>query len=362
MVLGIVLLLRDVLARSLFVRYQEDRGLLDRVLDAYEPAANRIAVTVGVSFVQERERVIREQQVAIQELSTPVLQVRERLLILPIIGVLDSGRARQLTEQLRQGEKLKAEFVATMSHELRTPLNVVLGFGSLLADEAFGALNQDQAEACQKIMESTERLATLINDLLDWSRQEASTLEFNMTRFDIGRLSEGVIADMRPLADRKELTLALELGADLPLLTADPDRVEQVLKHLLDNAVKFTPNGGRVSLTVTHLPDNGAIALDVVDGRPTLVLADAGGRSLRSAMARERWTLGEVLAIATRIAEQLEAVHQRGVVHRDLNPDNVVLLPHLGSNALETRTAMGMRVAKNLERFFAGDAPPDRVA
>ena len=99
-VLGIVLLLRDVLARSLFVRYQEDRHLLDRVLDAYEPAANRIAVTVGVSFVEERERVIREQQAAIQELSTPVLQVRERLLILPIIGVLDSTRARQLTEQL----------------------------------------------------------------------------------------------------------------------------------------------------------------------------------------------------------------------------------------------------------------------
>jgi rsbT co-antagonist protein RsbR len=99
-VLGIVLLLRDVLARSLFVRYQHDRGLLDRVLDAYEPAANRIAVTVGVSFVDERERVIREQQAAIQELSTPVLQVRERLLILPIIGVLDSPRARQLTEQL----------------------------------------------------------------------------------------------------------------------------------------------------------------------------------------------------------------------------------------------------------------------
>ena len=99
-VLGIVLLLRDVLARALFVKYQDDAGLLDRILDAYEPAANRIAVTVGVSFVEERERVIREQQEAIRELSTPVLQVRERLLILPIIGVLDSPRARQLTEQL----------------------------------------------------------------------------------------------------------------------------------------------------------------------------------------------------------------------------------------------------------------------
>jgi rsbT co-antagonist protein RsbR len=102
-VLGIVLLLRDVLARSLFEKYQSDFDLLNRVLDAYEPAANRIANTVGVNFVQERERVIRQQQEAIRELSTPVLQVRERLLILPIIGVLDSQRARQLTEQLLRG-------------------------------------------------------------------------------------------------------------------------------------------------------------------------------------------------------------------------------------------------------------------
>ena len=102
-VVGIVLLLRDVLARSLFKKYQNDFELLNQVLDAYEPAANRIANTVAVSFVQERERIIRQQQEAIRELSTPVLQVRERLLILPIIGVIDSQRARQLTEQLLRG-------------------------------------------------------------------------------------------------------------------------------------------------------------------------------------------------------------------------------------------------------------------
>jgi rsbT co-antagonist protein RsbR len=99
-VLGIVLLLRDVLARELFVRYQSDPDQLNRVLDIYEPAANRVAVTVGVSFVEQRERIIREQQAAIRELSTPVLRVRDRLLILPIIGGLDSQRARQLTQQL----------------------------------------------------------------------------------------------------------------------------------------------------------------------------------------------------------------------------------------------------------------------
>src|ERR1700757_3197869 len=102
-VLGIVLLLRDVLARSLFEKYRDDFELLNRVLDAYEPAANRIANTVGVSFVERRERVIRQQQEAIREVSTPVLQVRERLLILPIVGAIDAQRARQLTEQLLRG-------------------------------------------------------------------------------------------------------------------------------------------------------------------------------------------------------------------------------------------------------------------
>jgi rsbT co-antagonist protein RsbR len=96
-VIGVVLLLRDVLARSLFEKYRDDFDLLNRVLNAYEPAANRIATTVAGSFVEERE------EDSLRELSTPVLQVRERLLILPIIGVLDKERARQLTEQLLGG-------------------------------------------------------------------------------------------------------------------------------------------------------------------------------------------------------------------------------------------------------------------
>ena len=102
-IVGIVLLLRDVLARSLFAKYRSDFPLLYRILDAYEPAANRIAITVAVGFVEERERTIRDQQEAIRELSTPVLQVRDRLLILPIIGLIDPQRARQLTEQLLRG-------------------------------------------------------------------------------------------------------------------------------------------------------------------------------------------------------------------------------------------------------------------
>jgi len=102
-VVGIVLLLRDVLLRSLLKKYQSNFALINRMLDAYEPAARRIAVMVAAGFVHERERIILAQQDAIRELSTPVLPVREGLLILPIVGMIDPQRARQLTEQLLGG-------------------------------------------------------------------------------------------------------------------------------------------------------------------------------------------------------------------------------------------------------------------
>ncbi len=99
-IVGGLLTLRDVYGRSLFERYQQDMPRLACALDLYEPVANKILSIVAMAFIEEREKVVRQQEEAIRELSTPVLQVRQGLLILPIIGVLDSLRARQLTEQL----------------------------------------------------------------------------------------------------------------------------------------------------------------------------------------------------------------------------------------------------------------------
>ncbi len=99
-IIGGLLTLRDVYGRSLAERYQRDLTRLSAALDIYEPVANTILSIVALAFIEEREKVVREQQVAIRELSTPVLQVRDRLLILPIVGIIDSVRARQITEQL----------------------------------------------------------------------------------------------------------------------------------------------------------------------------------------------------------------------------------------------------------------------
>jgi rsbT co-antagonist protein RsbR len=102
-ILGGMLTLRDVYGRSLFDRYLGDPPRLGHALDVYEPVANQILLVVALAFIGERERLVREQQEAIRELSTPVLRVRDRLLILPIIGMIDSQRALQITEQLLRG-------------------------------------------------------------------------------------------------------------------------------------------------------------------------------------------------------------------------------------------------------------------
>ena len=168
-VLGVVLLLRDVLARSLFEKYQDDRELLSRVLDAYEPAANRIAVTVSVSFVLERERIIRQQQLAIRELSTPVLKVRDQLLILPIIGALDTARARQLTEQLLNGiRENRAKFVVI-------DITGVPGIDMQVANHLVQAVRASGLMGARVIITglSAEIAQTLVNIGLDLSMMQS---------------------------------------------------------------------------------------------------------------------------------------------------------------------------------------------
>ena len=169
-VLGIVLLLRDVLARSLFANYGQDAELLNQILDAYEPAANRIMVTVGVSFVEERERVIREQQEAIRKLSTPVMKIRERLLLLPIIGALDTQRIRQLREQLL--EQIRAHRaqvvviditgVAEIDREVANHLvQTVEAAGLMGADTIMTGLSSEIAETLVDLEVELARMKTV---------------------------------------------------------------------------------------------------------------------------------------------------------------------------------------------------------
>jgi rsbT co-antagonist protein RsbR len=112
--IGGLFTLRDVYRRSLFERYQRDMKRLSEAFDVYEPVASRILSIVALTFIEEREKVVRQQQEAIRELSTPVLQLRQGELILPIIGMIDTQRARQLTEALLRSIRANRAKVVVM--------------------------------------------------------------------------------------------------------------------------------------------------------------------------------------------------------------------------------------------------------
>jgi Signal transduction histidine kinase len=155
--------------------------------------------------------------------------------------------ATEMTAELRKADQAKDEFLSVISHELRTPLNFIMGFGSILQDEIPGALNPKQQEYLGKMLNGVDRMLILVNDLLDFAKIQAGKLDLLPTRTDFVPLAEEVHATMKPLADQKNLTLALDLPEHL-ILVADGPRLVQVLTNLIGNAIKFTPAGGRIVL------------------------------------------------------------------------------------------------------------------
>jgi len=156
---------------------------------------------------------------------------------------------RTVNAQLEAASRHKSAFLANMSHELRTPLNGILGFSELLQDPTFGPLNEKQARYLTHIHTSGKHLLALINDLLDLSKVEAGKLELHPEPFAIHEALTAALADVQPLADQKGLTLTLHTETAPTTLTADPVRFKQIVYNLLSNAFKFTPEGGRVTIT-----------------------------------------------------------------------------------------------------------------
>ncbi len=150
--------------------------------------------------------------------------------------------------QLETASRHKSEFLANMSHELRTPLNAIIGFSDVLAQRLFGEVNDKQAEYLADIMESGQHLLALINEVLDLSKIEAGRMEAEIAPFDVKRTLDAALALVRERAQRRGVTLSCECDPRLTVLQADERKVKQVLLNLLSNALKFTPEGGRVDV------------------------------------------------------------------------------------------------------------------
>jgi PAS domain S-box-containing protein len=160
-------------------------------------------------------------------------------------------RTAELVEQNRlihAASRLKSEFLANMSHELRTPLNAIIGFAELLHDERVGGLGDEQREFVGDILSSGRHLLTLINDILDLAKVEAGKMEFHPEPVDLTTFVDEVTSVLRAMVAKKRIHLETHVDPDVASVVLDPIKLKQVLYNYLSNAIKFTPDEGRVTL------------------------------------------------------------------------------------------------------------------
>jgi len=168
-----------------------------------------------------------------------------------VIAIQNARLFNEIQDKSRQLEianQHKSEFLANMSHELRTPLNAIIGFSEVLIERMFGELNEKQDDYLKDIFSSGKHLLSLINDILDLSKIEAGRMELDVETFDVPAALGNALTLVRERAQRHGITLGLEAEPSIGDMRADERKFKQILLNLLTNAVKFTPDGGRVDV------------------------------------------------------------------------------------------------------------------
>jgi PAS domain S-box-containing protein len=268
---------------AMLYRQVEERARAARVLDAvgdgvflidsrgiiglWNPAAEAITglkvedvvgrqaaeAVSGWETIAPRVPVVSEVDRAVARAETVPLELGGRELWLSISGVgFADGTVyafRDLTQD-RVLEELKAEFVSTVSHELRTPLAAVYGAAMTLSRPDFAADAEQRNQLLGVIVSEAERLATIVNDILWASRLDAESMRFSIQSCDAEALAQGVI-DAANAHRPPNVELVLRSSDELPRVAGDPDKIRQVMANLLDNAVKYSPDGGRIEVELT---------------------------------------------------------------------------------------------------------------
>jgi signal transduction histidine kinase len=183
------------------------------------------------------------------------------------LDVSDSIRVeralREQAEALETADRLKSEFIANISYELRTPLNAIVGFAEILENQYFGALNARQHEYAEAIVQSSQRLIGLINDILDLASIEAGYLELDTQEIDPAQLLGDLQAIARERAHSRGIELVIDCPSDIGTVLGDPRRLKQALFNLVSNAFNFTPDRGQVTLSASRESDT--VRLSVTD-------------------------------------------------------------------------------------------------
>ncbi|MGD0337018.1 MAG: ATP-binding protein [Candidatus Omnitrophota bacterium] len=172
------------------------------------------------------------------------------ILIHDITPIREAEQLRYEVDERRKLDQLKNEFISTVSHELRTPLATMKEFVSILLDEVPGKINEEQKEYLNITRGNIDRLVRIVTDLLDISKIEAKKMVIRKSLVDIVGLARGTISMLKASADAKNISLEMLSPERVPDIYADPDRITQVFTNLIHNAIKFTPQNGRVTVEI----------------------------------------------------------------------------------------------------------------
>ena len=259
--------------------------------------------------------------VASVELDAALLQ--QRLVRLGLVGILLAAsyllsrsvrrtirQRRDLADanvRIAQADQAKSQFLANMSHELRTPLNAIIGFAEVLGARMFGALNEKQAGYVADIAGSGHHLLTLINDILDLSKVEAGRMTLEPTTFSLPETLTNGLTMIRERAATHRIALALNVAANVDLITADERKVRQVVLNLLSNAVKFTPDDGHI--TVTAGRDAREVRVAVADTGAGIAVEDRGRVFEEFAQTKDGEHQTEGTGLGLTVAKRLVELH-----------------------------------------------------
>jgi len=175
-------------------------------------------------------------------------------------------RLRRANEELRKLNQLKTDFVSTVSHEFRTPLTIIMQASEILGTGAFGEISNEQKGWLNRIEENTIRLNKLLNEILDLSKLQSGKVDMTRESVDLAALVRSRLGSLQPLAVNKDIQLTFNVLQPVPKVWANLMRIEQVLNNLVENALKFTPNGGRIEVVVERVEDS--VQLSVNDNGP----------------------------------------------------------------------------------------------
>ncbi len=245
----------------------------------------------------------------------------------------------QANAALSQTSRLKDEFLANMSHELRTPLNAILGLSEALLEQVTGPLSPRQVKSITTISSSGQHLLALINDILDLSKIDAGKLELNLEALSMDEFCQSCLVFVRTQAMHKRIDVSFEHDGRSQLFTADPKRFKQVLVNLLTNAVKFTPEGGHIGLSVETPKGKDVVLFTVWDHGIGIAPTDAAKlfsafTQIDSGLSRAQEGTGLGLALVAKLVEL-----------------------HGGSVALESAPGKGSRFVVTLPRGSPSAAP-----